>query len=242
MLGAASLSHGQAYVSFKNTTATRVSINTVPGTLGLAGLPVIENGISGAYYFALLVGPTTQTTINMSTDPTLSGWTFTGVIGMNFSGQGGGQMNGNGSGNSAYSYSAFDAFSVPIGGYTAGQSANFAVVGWSANIGSTWLGAQQFWNNGQANGPVPGGGTAAYFGISGIATDILLDPAGAAYNSVWGPASNGQIGGLDLNEYPIPEPDTIALAGLGAAALLVARRRKRGPFEMAIFDCVRLGD
>ena len=55
---------------------------------------------------------------------------------------------------------------------------------------------------------------------------IPLAPAGGPYNSPFGLASTGQIPGMTLNLELVPEPSTFPLAGLGASALLVFRRRK----------------
>jgi len=70
---------------------------------------------------------------------------------------------------------------------------------------------------------MPGGTSNVWFGVSIVAQDIILQPLGSPYNSVFGAAA---IPGLTLNSVAVPEPTTFGLVGLGAAALVIFRRRK----------------
>src|SRR5437660_673817 len=114
LLAAASVSFGQGYLNFQNTSTTRISTN---GTaVALAGGPV------GNWYYALLWAPAAQNTV----DATLAGWTFA-LNGTNTTSTG--RMNGNslgGGGNAAIN--ALDSTST----------ADLVVVGWSANLGTDW--------------------------------------------------------------------------------------------------------
>jgi len=204
LIGTASLSFGQGYVGFANTSTTRVSTN------GTALNPPQGTGLSanvaGSYYFALLVAPSTQNTV----DNSLTGWTFVGG-GTNTATLG--RMNGN---------SFTDSSAVQVAGFGTTATADFVVVGWSANLGPDFTALKTWWNNGS---PTPTSTT--YFAISAVANDILLAPSGGPYNNVWGPTVSGQIPGMTLIGYnPVPEPTSFALAGLGAAALMIFRRRK----------------
>jgi len=207
LFGAMAYSFGQGYVNFNNTTATRASTN---GLL-ITAAPV------PSWYYALLVAPSTQNTV----DPSLSGWTFV-ALGTNTTLAG--RMAGN---------TTADNGGVPIAGYTGTSTADFVVVAWSANLGSDWVAifagrpiiltdnthtGRGFWLT-----PTPMYG---WYGISTVGNNILLAPSGGPYNSVWGTANSGLIQGINLNCYWVPEPSTFALAGLGAAALLVFRRRR----------------
>lgn len=102
---------------------------------------------------------------------------------------------------------------VAITGWTPGQVKSFEVAGWSSTLGttfnSTWLTT------------MPAG-----FGLSTIASG---SPGG--FNSgTGGTDPNLNIFGLSAVSsgflIPVPEPSTFALAGLGAAAMLIFRRRK----------------
>lgn len=197
LLGIASMSFGQGYVSFANTSTTRVSND---GLLQAAA-PV------GSYYYELIVAP--QGTASVPND--LAGWTGV-ALGTNTLTAG--RMFGN-------NVDGFAAVQVP--GYAPGTSAAFAVVGWSANFGSTYADALATWNGFYSYGYYPG--FPALFGISGIAPAVQLAAFGGPYNSVWGFAVNGGIQGMNLNYITIPEPGTLALTGLGAATLLLYRRR-----------------
>jgi hypothetical protein len=201
LIGATSLSFGQGYVSFYNSSISLVSVGTWPGldfptTVAPAGV--------GNYYYELLVAPTAYTT----TDPSLDGWTDTGVLGESTATAG--RMMG-------YTYT--DSTGCYIPGYAANSSANFVVFGWSADAGTTFAQAWANWDNGL---PMD----YAQFGISSVATDIPLSVAGGPYNDVWGRSSVGQIQGMVLTDLVVPEPGTMALAGVGAAVLLTLRRRK----------------
>jgi hypothetical protein len=56
--------------------------------------------------------------------------------------------------------------------------------------------------------------------ISPVAQDIVLQPLVASYNGIFGPASAGEIPGL--NFAPMPEPSNLALLVVLVVAVLVA--------------------
>jgi PEP-CTERM motif len=214
--GAASLSYGQAYVNFGSqveATATTNSIYGPTGGSGPTGLTLKNAGTIGTtYYYALFVAPTNDQTLGATVtgDPTLSGWTFTGDYATN------------GSKGNFLGYGPTDTSSVQIPGYAPYEWADFLVVGWSANIGSTWSSAETWWNNGSPL--VNQDGVVQNFGIS-IVGQVILAPVGGPYNYVMGPAAYDEIPGINLESYYVPEPATMALCGLGAATLVIFRRR-----------------
>jgi hypothetical protein len=159
------------------------------------------------FYFELFAAPSTQNTIASGVDPTSAGWTAVHAATNQPSG---GRLYGNyeDGGNAAQ-----------IAGFAAGATADFAIVGWSSTIGTTWAEAQTWLNSGKtsANG---------YFGVNtAVANDIGLANIGGPYNSLFGTVP-GLMSGWGLSYYAVPEPSSFALAGLGAAALLIFRRRK----------------
>jgi hypothetical protein len=210
LLAFESAGFSQGYVAFINGTTSRFSTNGVATADPTAGGPgLADPAPPGSYFFELLVAPTTQTTIS----PSLTGWTDTGVMGSNTTNAG--RMAG-----STYS----DGIGCLIPGYGPTATANFAVLGWSANIGTTFAAALAAWNNGepQYNYGVTSG--IAFMGLSSEANNIALAPAGGPYNNVWGSSAVGAIPGMVLYPTYLPEPGSLALVGLGA--LVLFRRRK----------------
>jgi len=208
LIGTASLSFGQGYVNFQNTSTTRVSTN---GTaVALAG------GAVGSWYYALLYAPSTQNTV----DASLAGYTFSGLIGTNTIT--GGRLLGNDQVNAGQSAS--------IAALTASSTADFVVVGWSANLGPDYTVVFQ----GRPTTLVPNTGgvqgqstwaTGGWYGVSTVGQDVLLAPQTGPWNSMFGALP--LIPNMTLSFYaPVPEPTSFALMGLGGAALMIFRRRK----------------
>ena len=114
----------------------------------------------------------------------------------------------------------FGGTSVPVPGWGLGVVTNYAVAIWSQSLGATfktsWLTGSGFTGTGSLN-----------FGVSSIATAAsggAGSPASPAYNLFGG--TTGIQNGFTANAVGVPEPSSMALAGLGAAALLIFRRRK----------------
>jgi len=156
------------------------------------------------YYYGLFISPTVMT----STNPVASGWTFTGTYMTNLS-------NGAISGGAA----------AAVAGWANNTTYYFMVAGWSANI------AGANWNNVLSSGSVANGvSTVAgdYFGVStvGFGQPGGGSPALPVFH-IFGTGA-GQIQGFTLTTAtaPVPEPTTLALAGLSGASLLLFRRRK----------------
>jgi hypothetical protein len=215
LAGVASLSYGQGYVNFTSQVGAGGSTNSVGSSNGGSGPTGVttKNSATATYYYALFTAPTTAATLGATVtgDPTTSGWTFTGDYATNGS-------KGNFSGNGAT-----DTSSVTVPGYGPGSTADFMIVGWSANIGSTWAAAEAVLDG------TPPAGASGYGGYYNIGDSTVgqqvLAPAGGPYNNVLGAASSGEVPGIVLGTYPVPEPCTFALCGLGAAALVIFRRR-----------------
>ena len=111
----------------------------------------------------------------------------------------------------------------------------FLLVGWSANLGSSWSTVLGELNSWSTQGAAFGNNTAnaAYFGISAFGSSAVVNPsgdtpgtpvigstAGLIYNPIGSPMQLDELG------VAVPEPGTLALAALGGASLLLFRRKK----------------
>lgn len=108
---------------------------------------------------------------------------------------------------------------VQVPGYAAGSTVAILVRGWSASYGNNYATALEAWNQ----------GIAGYIGSSAIAPNFTLGGFDGTATLPTLPAFGGSVGiqgGFTLVAPPVPEPTSMALAGLGAASLLVFRRRK----------------
>lgn len=185
------------FENFSNTLIYTNSVHNGPATGLMSGTPGVVNPFQpGSYIFALFAAPTSQITV----DASLSGWDLTTADGVNTVIPG--LMNGNDDSSGP---------SASILGWGPGETANFVVVGWSANIGTTWGAASAWWNNGN-----PNSGPSGYFAISGIAQDVLVGGADVPIPTIFGPTAGGEVQGFTLNYYSVPEPSTFSLACLAA--------------------------
>jgi hypothetical protein len=101
------------------------------------------------------------------------------------------------------------SFTLPVSGNT-----EFIVVVWQTAAGASWTAAT---GGGAGSASVYAGHGGTEWGFS---APITFTPNVA-------PAGVGNLTGLQaFSLVPVPEPTTLALGGLGAAALLMFRRRK----------------
>jgi hypothetical protein len=129
---------------------------------------------------------------------------FTGLYATNTAASTGGRLAGG------------NGISVP--GWGAGVTMSYEIAGWDASLGHTFNPA---WLTTAPNG---------FFGTSPVATGAAggVDTTGNSiptYN-LFGGATGIPTGFTLAGPSVTPEPSSMALAGLGAAALLIFRRRK----------------
>jgi hypothetical protein len=106
------------------------------------------------------------------------------------------------------------------------------LVGWSANLGTSWSTVLTDLQNWSTDGSPFTGANAAYFGVSAFGSGVQAVASSLSGNQVIG-AGTGEIlnnssGPMLLNELgvTVPEPSTLALAAIGGASLLMFRRKK----------------
>jgi hypothetical protein len=211
--------YAQGTIDIHNNTAQAFRTNTV-AIGGAAGSATAASG-GGNWYYEVLTAPSTVTTLDTSLQGLLTApWSDTGVSGTN--GALAGRMAGN-----ANQVANF---------WPVASEQTFIVVGWSATEGTSWAAVAAHLAGAQLTGGQWGGGGLVAGGFLGAST------LGIAYS---GPASGpGQVlfNGTASASLPVPvagttdmyivgggvvpEPATLALAGLGAAALMIFRRRK----------------
>jgi len=104
--------------------------------------------------------------------------------------------------------------------YANGSSYYTELVGWSSNLGSSWSTVSGLLTDN--NGVWSAGGTAGFFGYE---TGAFATPNGAA-NGASLLTLGYPNGSLTLYALQVPEPTTLALAGLGGLSMLFLRRRK----------------
>jgi hypothetical protein len=183
--------------------------STGGGTIGkISGSAALGTG----FYFELLDKPFTG---SQAADPVnlfqLGAWSDTGLEASNS--------------NTAGRLVAMNATAGATVSWSPGITNSIMMVGWSANLGSTWGDALDSLTNGFF------GGAPAFFGESatGYITPFAAgtQPGASVFGDV--PTAQGlPIFSLNTQLYAIatPEPGTMALAGLGGLSLLALRRRK----------------
>jgi len=176
----------QGIVDFENFNNSAIYTNSVhngPATGLISG--------AGSYYFGLLMGFTNANVIDASlnngTALANGGWIYED-LGTNTATPG--LMNGN--------YTTDPGVDVS---QTPGDPANFAVVGWSTNIGTTYGAVKTWWNNGN-----PTNGPSGSFAISSIAQDVVVGGGLYPVPTIFGPTPVYEIQGFTLNYYPMPPP------------------------------------
>lgn len=161
-----------------------------------SGSPQAINGTAGQWYFGLL------TAAAGTTDPTK--FTFAGAYATN----------------QAVAGRFFGGAGVKVAGWAAGASMAYEIAGWSSSLGPTFNSAWLTMTANQFS-------SVGVFGLSGIGTGAAGGATGTGtlpnYNLFGG---TGLTSGFNLSPVGVPEPTSMALAGLGAAALLIFRRRK----------------
>jgi len=199
LISAATLSFAQGTVNFANGSTTLISA-------GGAAMPLSGTTL---FNFAVFLAP--------STTVDAAGLSSTGFNDPVF------QQEGlAGSVNSPTAAGRLVTRNGLFVGGVAGSTIDFIVRGWSASAGATWTEALASWNNGAPAQDM-------YLGQSLIGNNLKLgDGAAVASTTLFG-LTAVQVGGFNMQLYQgpiIPEPTSMVLAGLGAASLLLFRRRK----------------
>jgi hypothetical protein len=218
--GATALAQG--YINILNTPPTFFHTNTVAfgGSSGnMAGAS------RGFFYFEVLTAPSTVTSVDASLRGLLSGtWSDTGVSGTN----------------TALAGRVLGEGPTSANNWAVGVQQSFIVVGWSANLGSTWAQVRDealpFVTLQGANGSYYWHAEdILYSGFLG-ATTVGSAIAGQDTNSAARLFGNPVISDpqvpipilttTELYSVSVPEPGTLALASLGAGGLYLFRRRR----------------
>lgn len=212
--------NGTAYSSFEAAGTA-----TLTGTEGVTSPnTAANNGALGyqGYYYELLTSATA--TAAPTTVAGLGAWSDTGLGATNsFSVAAGRIIQAGGSADTLVNNWPVNATQAAI------------LVGWSANMGSTWaavLNELQNWGTYEHN-YANNAANAGFFGVSAFGSGIQAVASsvtgnqviGAGAGAIYNPAANPLL--MDeLGVTVIPEPGTLALAALGGASLLLFRRKK----------------
>ena len=189
-------SFAQGVVNFGNSSSTLISAG---------GVAAPASSVS-TFYFAVFMAPSTTVGTDFQAAPLFDDNRFSVANGYNVNHP------------TAAGRLQTTASALVLTGVGGGSTADFIVKGWSANAGTTYAEALVAFNS-----ALPG----AYFGVSRIGNNVVLGDGGAIPAAFLFGVGGSQVGGFNLAPTAaVPEPSSMALAGLGAASLLMFRRRK----------------
>jgi len=214
---AALSTQAQGYVVF-SSSATTQSTNNVAGNQQVTGQAVASGKAAGAgnFYYALFWSSTgtgagaTQGTASLSTYAfNTAGWTMDAdATAVAATGATPGRF-------AALAANSDGTTTVP--GQTGGGTYYFTIIGWSANLGTTYS---------LAVANLTAAGQMGYFGQSAVSGPITVGN-GAAIPAPTLMGASPNIPAFVLGSFNnVPEPGTLALAALGGASLLLFRRKK----------------
>ena len=202
------------------TAVTNTSISPLFGGTGVGGTVGPTVTTADAFYYEILYMPTTTT---FGTAPTATSlfngtWQDAGLSALNAT-TSAGRLSVTGA-------NAVNNATVP---WSPGTTDNIVMVGWSASLGTTWLAVS---NELATRSYITAlAGQAGFFGVSTVGYITTLAVGTAPGSTVFGTANTVEGTPIDslntpLYALPVPEPATMALAGLGGLSLLLFRRRK----------------
>jgi len=205
----------QGFVNFNNSVSasTKVSINSVPGGPATGLTPAG----AGNFYYELFFSKNSASQAGAGTIPSAT----PGSLATSFVTGDANWTDGlAGAASSSTAGRVLGGANEVVTGVAGASSANFVIIGWSANIGSTVAALEAYLAN-----PTPLASTA-YVGESQIANLTLGDGGNTSTpNLMTGTTIPGFVLGA-IAPVTTPEPTTIALGVMGAASLLALRRKQ----------------
>jgi len=191
----------QGFVTLLQTTSYKQSFNgaAIGTTAGFASFAVLEWALG------------TTPVVNSVADLQSASWLNTGIVGNNST-----------SVPTSGKVIAPNPSTVSVGPWAGPGAASYVIIGWTGTEGNLSAVLQSIQTGVWADTSATGG-----FGWSTIGN--VTAGAGPVGVSLWGASGttvNSGINILTSNVAPVPEPATIALAGLGGLALLALRRKK----------------
>jgi len=220
LVAGAALSYAQGTVTMSVGTANEVQTNgtSLAGAGGTGWLYEVLDMTQSAYT-GLSSAQQAGAYSLLTHQNDFSLWTDSGVSGSGNSLHAGGITSG--------ASVAATGWAAPSGGtYSTAGIDYYTILGWNASLG-TWATIQSELSAGTLGGNGWFGQSVVAYnysggGGSGLGAVGLF--SGSAQTGLAGSGGLPAVGGLVLN--PIPEPATLALAGLGGLSMLFLRRRK----------------
>jgi len=213
--------NGTTYSSFSAVNpGGQTGVGSIGATLGNTPANNAALGFSG-YYYELLVSTTASSA--PTTVAGLGSWLDANLQATNSASNNGriNQTSSGGAGGVAGNTQA------TASNWPSGTTESVILVGWNANLGTTWSAALNNLQSQASLNPGPLGGY--YFGVSSMGS--LASASGNPGVTVFG-VGGGTIGNPSASPMvleplsTVPEPGTLALAALGGASLLMFRRKK----------------